>query len=172
MITETRNIKRWIAPTLKELKRRKDKLGPQPEKPRTAFIEWNHQAEIYAFGKRLNEEFNKNILQTALTNRSYIIHEENRQKVVGIDNPNINIEDNKKLIEEGEVFIDDCVKDQLKISFPRFPTEGINSVASQLTSQQSLAHVAMLIGLKDLILCSVSSEISYFDCPAQISEYF
>ncbi|KAJ8933762.1 hypothetical protein NQ314_013795 [Rhamnusium bicolor] len=79
-VTETRNIKRWVSPTLKELKRRRDKIGPEPEKPRSSFLEWNYEAEIYAFGKRLGEEFDKKLLKQALIQREYANMQEFKAK--------------------------------------------------------------------------------------------
>lgn len=69
----TRSIKRWVSPTLRELKRRKDKMGPEPIARRSSFIDWNFNAELYAFSKRLNENFNLTLLQQAFTQRySYL----------------------------------------------------------------------------------------------------
>lgn len=58
-------------PTLKELKRRRDKIGPEEPSPRSSYLEWNYDGEVYAFGKRLNENFDEDLLKTALVNRSY-----------------------------------------------------------------------------------------------------
>lgn len=60
-----------MAPTLREMKLRRDKLGPEPEQPRSSFLEWNYEAELFAFGKRLGEEFDRNLLRKALTQREY-----------------------------------------------------------------------------------------------------
>lgn len=141
-----------MSPTLRELKRRKDRYDPQPEIPKSSFLEWNYQAEIYAFGKRLNEEFDKNVLQTALVNRSYIIQEEARQQKAGIETP-INLDDNGTLMKDGEELIKNCVIEHLKVLFPKFPNEGVDAVCEYLTSNDCLANVASHIGLKDLVLC-------------------
>lgn len=53
------------------MKRRRDKIGPEPEQPRSSFLEWNYEAELFAFGKRLGEEFDKNLLKKALIQREY-----------------------------------------------------------------------------------------------------
>lgn len=85
----------------------------------------NYDTEIYAFSKRLGEEFNKELLHQALTESSYIIFEQERQKKVGIENPTINLDDNKELVPKGSEFIDDIVKRYLRTVLPRLPEEGI-----------------------------------------------
>lgn len=50
---------------------RRKKVGPEKPEPRSSYLEWNYDAEIYAFGMRLNEEFDENILRKALVHRSY-----------------------------------------------------------------------------------------------------
>lgn len=65
------------------------------------------------------------MLQQALTERSYIFHEEERQKSVGIEQPTLNLSDNKELVSKGSDFIDDIVKRYLRTVLPRLPEEGI-----------------------------------------------
>jgi len=85
----------------------------------------NYDTEIYAFSKRLGEEFNNDLLLQALTERSYIIREEERQKNVGIEQPTLNLSDNKELVSKGSDFIDDIVKRYLRTVLPKLPEEGI-----------------------------------------------
>ncbi|GLV32064.1 mitochondrial ribosomal protein L44 [Carabus blaptoides fortunei] len=151
---DIRHIKRWVSPTLRELKRRRDKLGAEREIARSSFLEWNYNSEIYAFGKRLNEEFDKKVLQQALTDRSYIIQEETRQKECGIEDSKLNMEDNSSLIREGEEFIIACVQQHLKESLPKFPEDGVQAICNHLTTSASLANVALHIGLRDIVLCA------------------
>ncbi|XP_060864856.1 large ribosomal subunit protein mL44 [Metopolophium dirhodum] len=145
---------RWLAPTLRELKRRKDIQGPEKPVHRKTFLEWNYDTEIYAFSKRLGEEFNNDLLQQALTERSYIIREEERQKNVGIEQPTLNLSDNKDLVSKGSDFIDDIVKRYLRTVLPRLPEEGIIGIHKYLTSIETLSHVSFHIGTSDLILCA------------------
>lgn len=81
-----------------ELKRREDKLGGKKINPRNTFLEWNLEAELFAFGKRLNEEFNSDLLLEAFTDRSYVIKEEMKQKEIEFD---FKMKDNRELAEEG-----------------------------------------------------------------------
>jgi len=68
---QRRNIKRFIRPTLFEIKEREKIAKPLPieKTKRSNFLEWNHNAELYAFGKRLGEEFNIEKLLKAFIHR-------------------------------------------------------------------------------------------------------
>lgn len=79
-----RGIKRWVAPTLRELQRRKLKAVPEKIVPRSDYLEWNYDAEIYAFGKRLGEKFEQNILRRALTHKSYVVKEQLQAEKTGL----------------------------------------------------------------------------------------
>lgn len=144
-------MKRWVAPTLKELHRRQEKLGPPAPQPRSSFLEWNYDAEIYAFGKRLGEEFNENVLRRALTHKSYCnkMKEEN-----GADSV---VEDNEGLIEEGGKFIRSFVREEYGKSYPAVI---VDSLERYFLSEKVLAHVAFHIGLKDIVLTAVSMKIA------------
>ncbi|XP_025410157.1 39S ribosomal protein L44, mitochondrial [Sipha flava] len=145
---------RWLAPTLRELKRRKDSQGPEKPVHRKSFLEWNYDSEIYAFSKRLGEDFNNDLLLKAFTERSYIIDEEEKQKSVGIEQPTLNLIDNKELVAKGSEFIDDIVKRYLRTVLPRLPEEGIIELHKYLTSVETLSHVSYHIGTPELILCA------------------
>lgn len=95
-------IHRWVAPTLAEFKRRENKAGGKKTNPRNTFIEWNLEAELFAFGKRLNEEFDSDLLLQAFTDRSYVIKEEMKQKEMEFT---IQMKDNRELAEEGNLFL-------------------------------------------------------------------
>lgn len=131
-------------------------LGPEPQTNRKTFIEWNYNAELFAFSKRLGEDFDMKQLQQAFTHRSYIIEEEMKQEKVGIENPVTNLEDNKVLIIKGEKLITDFVNIFLTSQLPRFPEAGIAAVQQYLLSDESLANVSSHLGTNDLILSSVS----------------
>lgn len=141
----------------------------------------NYDTEIYAFSKRLGEEFNNDLLHQALTERSYIIREEERQKNVGIEQPTLNLSDNKELVSKGSDFIDDIVKRYLHTVLPKLPEEGImyvyykkywpktvkllfcnfRGIHKYLTSIDILSHVSFHIGTSELILCAVSILYEY-----------
>lgn len=92
-------IHRYVAPTLIQLKLRETKQGGKVVKPRNTYLEWNLEAELYAFAKRLNEDFDSDLLLQAFTDRSYVIKEEMKQKEMDI---NIKMKDSRELAEEGK----------------------------------------------------------------------
>ncbi|XP_046663674.1 39S ribosomal protein L44, mitochondrial [Homalodisca vitripennis] len=147
-----RGIKRYVRAVKTEMKRRKDKMDPQPPHPRNTYAEWNYNSELFAFGKRLGEDFNKEFLQQAFVERSYIISEEEKQKKVGIEEPQILLKDNREYAEKGEYIIAEYSKRYLRTVYPRFPEEGICSVSDYLLSDDVLADISIHIGTSDLIL--------------------
>ncbi|KAG5680375.1 hypothetical protein PVAND_009884 [Polypedilum vanderplanki] len=151
-------IHRFVRPTLFEIRARKKKLeelnGPPKPVPRSEFLEWNHDAEIYAFGKRLKEDFNFQLLQQAFIDRSYIVQEEMKQRSVGVENPLVNMSDNATLAKKGEELITEFVISFLNLSLPKFPREGVKAIYRHLVSDEVLAKVSESIGTKELILSS------------------
>ncbi|CAB3246154.1 unnamed protein product [Arctia plantaginis] len=148
---QSQKIHRWVAPTLMELKRREDKLGGKKTYPRNTYLEWNLEAELFAFGQRLNEDFDPDLLLQAFTDRSYVIKEEIQQKKMGID---IKMNDNRELAKKGEEFMSHYIKTYLESVLPKFPLEGIKGVVKHLTSEAVLANISLHLGTKDIILAS------------------
>lgn len=146
-----RQIHRWVGPTLQELKIRQKKMGRQPIKPRNTYLEWNLESELFAFGKRLNEEFDADLLLQAFTDKSYVIQEQSKQKDLDI---NLELKHNAELAEEGERFMKEYIELYLERVLPRLPIEGIKCVVDHLMSKDVLAHVSSHLGTKDIILCS------------------
>lgn len=126
--------------------------GPQPEQHRSEFLEWNYEAEIFAFGVRLNEKFSASLLQQAFVDRSYIVQEEMKQRAVGIEKPVLNLSDNSRLIQKGEELLSDFTNSYLNLLLPKFPRDGIKAIHQHLMSEKTLAHVSSHLGTKDLIL--------------------
>ncbi|KAL3270937.1 hypothetical protein HHI36_021442 [Cryptolaemus montrouzieri] len=139
-----RQIHRWVSPTLRELKRRRDKVGPEKPFARSSFLEWNYEAEIYAFGKRLGENFNKDILKRALTHKSYIIQKE-------LEGETTDLQSNQDLIEEGSLIISECLNEEYGKIYVK---DIADSIIKHLTTEDMLSHVAKHLGLTDLVLTS------------------
>lgn len=127
-------------------------VGVQPEQPRSDFLEWNYDAEIFAFGVRLNEKFTTPLLQQAFVDRSYIVQEEMKQRAVGIENPVLHLTDNSRLIKKGEELMAEFIITYLNLSLPKLPRDGIKAIYKHLISEETLAHVSSNLGTKDLIL--------------------
>lgn len=124
-MTGKRYIKRHVSRTFLEIGKRKKKLGPQPEPVRSSFLEWNYNAEVFAFNQRLKESFDIDLLLRALTHRSYVIQQEMKERQVGIENPQIDVEDNRSFIETGRVLTSKVVENYLGKALPRAPEECI-----------------------------------------------
>lgn len=142
-----------------EIRARKKKIEwktgkPLEQNPRSEFLEWNYEKEIFAFGMRLKERFNHQILLQAFVDRSYIVQEEMKQKAVGVENPVLNIEDNSSLAKKGEELMTEFIISYLNISLPKFPRDGIKAIYKHLTSNEVLANISMNLGTKDIILSS------------------
>ncbi|XP_058057899.1 large ribosomal subunit protein mL44 [Anopheles bellator] len=147
-----RDVHRWVAPTLRELRRRREKMGPEAALPRSSYTDWNYGAEIFAFGKRLHESFDSGVLQQAFTHRSFIEQEKRKQTAVGIDDPVLGVSDNQELITQGHTLIQQYVEAFLLTALPRLPRHFVYSIRDALTSEMQLAHLSSHLGTKDIIL--------------------
>lgn len=156
-IVQNRSIARWVSPVLLEIRKRKQKFNDPKPQPRSGFIEWNLRAELYSFGKRLNEDFDQNLLLEAFTQRSYIIQEEMKQKSLGVEEPELNLRDNRELAEKGHEIINKYVLAFLKCHLPKYPAEGIAALQNWLVSDKKLAHISKNLGTTEIILAEVSS---------------
>lgn len=147
-----RYIKRWVAPTKVEITRRKKALPKQPEPKRNTFIEWNRDAEIYAFNKRLNELFDMEKLNQAFIHKSYILEELKKQEKMGIKDPELDIQDNEEFIKNGKEITSEVIKKHLKTELSNLPESGIMALHDYLMSETILAKASLHIGTKDIIL--------------------
>uniref|UniRef100_A0A8D8RC96 Large ribosomal subunit protein mL44 n=1 Tax=Cacopsylla melanoneura TaxID=428564 RepID=A0A8D8RC96_9HEMI len=152
---QARGFKKHVSRTLMELNKRKENIEfgktPNPPPPRSSYLEWNYDAELYSFGKRLGEHIEPSLLAQSLTQRSFIIVEEEKQKSVGIEDPILNVKENTPLVEEGKAFTSRYVKQYMRIALPFFPEEGIQSVHNYLLSEEVIANIASHIGMNDIV---------------------
>lgn len=157
-LIQSRSIQRFVAPTIKTINARKKKLKlPEVKTNRSAYVEWNYKAEVYSFGKRLSENFEQVLLTQAFIHPSYIVQEELRQREVGVEEPDLHIKDNRELVDLGEEIIRKYVDAFVRVHLPLCPDEGITAVKQYLLSRKELAKISSLLGTKDLILSTVSS---------------
>lgn len=108
---------------------------------------------------RFNENFNVDLLQQAFTHRSYIIQEELRQQSVGIEEPVINIKDNRELAVKGEEIMKKYVTAFLKYHLPKYPDEGIDVISNFLLSTEKLAYISCGLGTKEIIMTEVNCRL-------------
>lgn len=84
----------------------------------------NYKAELFAFGSRLNEQFNERLLREALTDQSYIHQERKKQEELGIDTAALEIRSNMELAEFGAKLTENVLKEFLLKEFPLLPQPG------------------------------------------------
>lgn len=154
---QTRSVARWVQPVLRKMKHRARKYGiPEEWKQRSSFIEWNYRAEIYAFAQRLHEQFDRNLLEQAFVDRSYIIQLEMRQREVQIEEPVVEMKDNQELISRGDAILQEYITAFLRVHLPKLPEKGITAIRNYLLAERVLAKVSFNLGTYDLILNDVS----------------
>ncbi|GFR57735.1 39S ribosomal protein L44, mitochondrial-like [Elysia marginata] len=139
---------------LKEMYQKRLDVGPEKPRHRSEWTNWNYDAEIYAFGQRLGEEFDESTLRQAFINRSYVEGERKKRADLGIDTDAVplQLEDNSELAEEGFALMSSYLKVYLRNIYPYMFEEGISAVHNYLTTDEMLAHIAKHIGCEDLIL--------------------
>ncbi|CAB3365351.1 Hypothetical predicted protein [Cloeon dipterum] len=156
-VHQQRNIKNWLAPTLKELYRRKEEYeylhGPIPTPKRSAFIEWNFGSEIYAFGKRLGENFDDVLLRQAFTNSDYVRKIVEDQEKWGLETSDLTKNNsNEELSKEGRELISQYVFGFLRHALKKLPEEGVKCIHDKLLADEMLSHISRSLGTKDIIL--------------------
>jgi len=126
----------------------------EPERHRSEYPNWNFEAELYAFGQRLGEEFDEATLRKALQDASHAQKQVEREKEVGLlSDANVALYDNSELAKLGLDIIENYVKAYLRLHFPNLPEEGCDQICGYLTGDLLSAHVGRNIGLGDLVLC-------------------
>lgn len=81
-----------------------------------------------------------------------------RQKALGIEEPELNLKDNRELVEKGSEIINKYVKAFLKYHLPKYPAEGIAGVQNWLCSDAKLAYISKNLGTTAIIL----GEVGFF----------
>ncbi|XP_038053823.1 39S ribosomal protein L44, mitochondrial-like isoform X2 [Patiria miniata] len=159
-VSDVRHHARWFAPFLFALRRQvqaiQHKYGPEEKKPRSHQENWDYDSELYAFGKRVGEDFTDATLRTALTDKSYVEREEARRKEMGLEGEaaKLDIQDNQELAQTGGVFISDYIKAYLRHVYRQLPEEGIGAICEHLTRQELLVYIGRHLGVTDIILCA------------------
>lgn len=146
-ITDSRNIKRWVAPTIKEIAKRRNKVGPDQPKPRSSYLEWNYDMELHCFGKRLGENFDEKLLKEALIQREWANLQEIEAKEKGNESY-VPEQHNHELAQDGFEIISSYIKEVYSKSYP---SDIVNSIHDYLTTDEMLAHVAKHLGVIDLV---------------------
>lgn len=149
--TGTRNLHRYYAPVQRVLTKRQAQAKNKEIPKRNRFIEWNRDAEIYAFNERLQEKFDLNLLNQAFIFKSYLDQEEKEQKQL-LPDQTLNLKDNEDLQTKGHTVTSKAVYNYLTESLMCTPEEGIRAFHDYLLSGNILANASLHIGTKDIIL--------------------
>lgn len=146
-----RQIKRWVSPVQVELTARKKAAKVVIEPKRNTFLDWNRDAELYAFSKRLLEEFDTAKLDQAFTHKNYAYSEESRMKKLEMGE-NISIPHNEELIQRGWEVTSKAVYTYLENNLKSVPQEVIKALRDYLMRHEVLAKASLHIGTRDIIL--------------------
>lgn len=122
------------------------------ERRRSEFKDWNYRSEIFAFSRRLQENISEDTLREVFSHPSYIDSMKQTQQEYNL--PEANIRSNQELVQRGMQLLDDCIKPYLRYTFNRMPEDGIVDITAYLKSDEVLAHIADLLGCKEIILSS------------------
>ncbi|XP_071943961.1 large ribosomal subunit protein mL44-like [Antedon mediterranea] len=153
-----RDHTRWFRPMLTEIntqiKKINSKFGEEKIKPRSHKENWNYSSELYAFGKRLGEEFSEDSLRAAFTNKCYIEREERKRGELGLDGDSalVQLQDNTKLSTKGIEFISEYVLTYLRCVLPTLPQEGIKAICDFLLDTDTIVNISSNLGVPDLTL--------------------
>ncbi|XP_072044174.1 large ribosomal subunit protein mL44-like [Amphiura filiformis] len=153
-----RHHAQWFRPMLFKLRNQiksiDTKYGPESPKPRSHKENWNYQSELFAFGKRIGEDFNEATIRTAFTDISHIERMDTGGVKDKAEEVRLPAEDNQLLAQIGDVFMSDYIREYFRVVYPRLPEEGINGIHDYLMSEDVMLHIAKNLGLVDLILCA------------------
>ncbi|XP_003977056.3 large ribosomal subunit protein mL44 isoform X1 [Takifugu rubripes] len=153
-LSQVREKKRWEK-SYTLLMARKLKLdGPPLPKHRSQKPHWDYNAEVQAFSNRLNESFSLELLKTAFVNPCYLQAELARRQGLGldVDTTALHLKDNVELNIKGVGFTSSFLADFCRTSFPKLPSEAVESLISHLTSSAVVTQVARNLGIEDLTM--------------------
>uniref|UniRef100_A0A023GPE7 Large ribosomal subunit protein mL44 n=1 Tax=Amblyomma triste TaxID=251400 RepID=A0A023GPE7_AMBTT len=159
-VVQACGYKRSLPAVLKEMKARRKKAGPEPLRHRSVKLEWNYDAEIYAFARRLGESWSDITLRTAFVEESYVDREKKQREDLGMHSGgddfsgDIGLAPNTQLSAAGSDLCGRYVQDYLTHAFPGLPADGVEAVKRYLLSDATLSQVSSSIGTSDLIMCA------------------
>ncbi|CAG5136119.1 unnamed protein product [Candidula unifasciata] len=139
---------------LKEIFIKRENLGPEKERRRSEWMNWNYDSEIYCFGKRLGEDFNDATIRQAFVHPSFVDAEKRKRAELGIDVESVPLllQDNTELAKAGSALMSNYVKVYLRNTFPYMFEECISAIHDYLMKDETTSNIAQHIGCKDLIL--------------------
>uniref|UniRef100_A0A224Z1T3 Large ribosomal subunit protein mL44 n=1 Tax=Rhipicephalus zambeziensis TaxID=60191 RepID=A0A224Z1T3_9ACAR len=148
--------KRSVPPMRVEMKARRKLAGPEPLRHRSVRLEWNYDAEIYAFARRLGETWSDSTLRVAFVQASYLEREKQQREELGMQSQNADtgLTPNTDLSAAGYDLCKSYVQKCIVATFPKLPEDGVKALQDYLLSHSVLSHVSSSIGTSDLIMCA------------------
>uniref|UniRef100_A0A023FKE4 Large ribosomal subunit protein mL44 n=1 Tax=Amblyomma cajennense TaxID=34607 RepID=A0A023FKE4_AMBCJ len=159
-VAQVCGYKRSLPAVLKEMKARRKIAGPEPLRHRSVVLEWNYDAEIYAFARRLGESWSDITLRTAFVEESYVDREKKQREDLGMRSDSddfgadVGLTANTQLSAAGRDLSNTYMQDYLTHAFPDLPSDGVEAVKRYLLSDATLSQVSSSIGTSDLIMCA------------------
>lgn len=153
-LNQVRGLRFDYATIQKVMKTRRDIIGPDKMRKRSEWFDWNYDAEIYAFNKRLHENVSDETLRCVFIDDSYIRMEEQKRKDMAVQDAELNLKSNSSLSALGEDVMSKFLLRYLRAAFQYLPEEGIRRVHDYLMSDDVLSHVSYNLGTKELIFCA------------------
>ncbi|CAF0778618.1 unnamed protein product [Didymodactylos carnosus] len=146
----------WRYKYLEALYQRRLEAGPEQPRFRSAFTNWNYEAELYACTHRFGENIHTDVLRRALTDASFMKQVVEQRAEAGLDQVErsmLPVSDNEELARRGEEIASHYIKQVLRYWYPKFPEEGIEAVTAFLLSETTVAYISERLGFKTIIRC-------------------
>lgn len=153
-LNQVRGLRFAYAAIQKVMKVRRKIVGPDKMRKRSDWLDWNYDAEIYAFNKRLHENVSDETLRCVFIHDSYIQMEEQKRKDMSVQDAQLNLKSNSSLSALGEDVMSKFLLRYLRVAFQYLPEEGIRALHDYLISDDVLSHVSYNLGTKELIFCA------------------
>ncbi len=119
---------RWRYPLARVLYKKRQLVGPEPERPRSAWVNWNYKSELYAFGRRLNEmAVNESLLRRAFVHPSHSFSQMSQMQEIGIkfDGDDEQKNNNLELAASGEKICKAYLRAVLQFWYKQLPDDCI-----------------------------------------------
>lgn len=133
------------------MKKRRKIAGPEKLRKRSERFEWNYDAELYAFNKRLRENITEDTLRCLFVHDSFVSMEKKKRITMAQEDLLLDMKSNTALVSLGNDIMSKFLLRYLRVAYRYVPEEGIVAVRDFLISDYLLSYVSSNIGTKDLI---------------------
>lgn len=84
-----------------------------------------YTSELFAFSRRLHEEWSETSLRTAFTHQSYLDKEDRKRSELGLAEVKLDLAQNTPFSQRGEQLMSSYIKAYLRHSLDRIPEDGV-----------------------------------------------